>query len=133
MGTGLGPTLEFYTLLAHELQRKSLGMWRSEGGGGGSAGAGPEKPEDVAHIRVDRQSLPMQVRRGKSTDLIVIGSPCRTQKPLALCMCFDNIAAHCRSEQLPYVCLATQDLPVALCSPLYLRVPNLLNGVPCVC
>jgi E3 ubiquitin-protein ligase TRIP12 len=27
-GTGLGPTLEFYTLLATELQKKALGMWR---------------------------------------------------------------------------------------------------------
>lgn len=27
VGTGLGPTLEFYTLLSHELQRKGLGMW----------------------------------------------------------------------------------------------------------
>ncbi|GAB6021555.1 hypothetical protein CHUAL_004153 [Chamberlinius hualienensis] len=26
-GTGLGPTLEFYTLVAAEMQRKSLGMW----------------------------------------------------------------------------------------------------------
>lgn len=69
MGTGLGPTLEFYTLLAHELQRKSLGMWRSEDGpaaGDGAAGAG--KPEDVAHIRAEhQQSLPMQVS----------GWPCR--------------------------------------------------------
>ena len=31
MGTGLGPTLEFYTLLSHELQRQSLGMWRHDG------------------------------------------------------------------------------------------------------
>lgn len=30
VGTGLGPTLEFYTLLSHELQRKSLGLWRHE-------------------------------------------------------------------------------------------------------
>jgi E3 ubiquitin-protein ligase TRIP12 len=30
VGTGLGPTLEFYTMLSHELQRKSLGMWRHE-------------------------------------------------------------------------------------------------------
>jgi hypothetical protein len=65
VGTGLGPTLEFYTLLAHELQRKSLSMWRSEGGagstGGGSADAG--KPEDLVHIRAAdaRQSLPLQV------------------------------------------------------------------------
>lgn len=39
---GLGPTLEFYTLLSHELQRKSLGLWRHTealGGGGSSGGA----------------------------------------------------------------------------------------------
>ncbi|KAI5054672.1 hypothetical protein GOP47_0029817 [Adiantum capillus-veneris] len=29
VGTGLGPTLEFFTLLSHELQKASLGMWRS--------------------------------------------------------------------------------------------------------
>ncbi|XAR72704.1 Ubiquitin--protein ligase [Bertholletia excelsa] len=29
VGTGLGPTLEFYTLLSHDLQRVGLGMWRS--------------------------------------------------------------------------------------------------------
>ena len=27
VGTGLGPTLEFYTLLSHELQKSALGMW----------------------------------------------------------------------------------------------------------
>ena len=26
-GTGLGPTLEFYALVAAEVQRKRLGMW----------------------------------------------------------------------------------------------------------
>lgn len=30
VGTGLGPTLEFYTLLSHELQKKGLGMWRAD-------------------------------------------------------------------------------------------------------
>mmetsp|Transcript_11522 Transcript_11522/g.28178 ORF Transcript_11522/g.28178 Transcript_11522/m.28178 type:complete len:2013 (-) Transcript_11522:941-6979(-) len=30
VGTGLGPTLEFYTLLSHDLQRRSLKMWRHE-------------------------------------------------------------------------------------------------------
>lgn len=30
VGTGLGPTLEFYTMLSHELQRKALGLWRHE-------------------------------------------------------------------------------------------------------
>lgn len=29
VGTGLGPTLEFYTLLSHDLQKVTLGMWRS--------------------------------------------------------------------------------------------------------
>ncbi|XP_062224400.1 E3 ubiquitin-protein ligase UPL3-like isoform X2 [Phragmites australis] len=29
VGTGLGPTLEFYTLLSHELQSGRLGLWRS--------------------------------------------------------------------------------------------------------
>nr|XP_027105661.1 E3 ubiquitin-protein ligase UPL3-like isoform X2 [Coffea arabica]XP_027112032.1 E3 ubiquitin-protein ligase UPL3-like isoform X2 [Coffea arabica] len=29
VGTGLGPTLEFYTLLSHDLQQVKLGMWRS--------------------------------------------------------------------------------------------------------
>ena len=30
VGTGLGPTLEFYTMLSHDLQRKGLGMWRGD-------------------------------------------------------------------------------------------------------
>ncbi|KAL9141695.1 hypothetical protein ABFS82_14G121300 [Erythranthe guttata] len=29
VGSGLGPTLEFYTLLSHELQKVGLGTWRS--------------------------------------------------------------------------------------------------------
>ncbi|KAL6561040.1 E3 ubiquitin-protein ligase upl3 [Orobanche gracilis] len=36
VGTGLGPTLEFYTLLSHELQKDGLGMWRSGGASMGS-------------------------------------------------------------------------------------------------
>jgi E3 ubiquitin-protein ligase TRIP12 len=30
VGTGLGPTLEFYTLVSQELQRKDLKMWRDD-------------------------------------------------------------------------------------------------------
>ncbi|CAL5035273.1 unnamed protein product [Urochloa decumbens] len=33
VGTGLGPTLEFYTLLSHDLQRDDLGLWRSHSPG----------------------------------------------------------------------------------------------------
>ncbi|GMH02964.1 hypothetical protein Nepgr_004803 [Nepenthes gracilis] len=29
VGTGLGPTLEFYTILSHDLQKADLGMWRT--------------------------------------------------------------------------------------------------------
>ncbi|KAK1262233.1 E3 ubiquitin-protein ligase UPL3 [Acorus gramineus] len=37
VGTGLGPTLEFYTLLSHDLQKVGLGMWRSNSVPGTSA------------------------------------------------------------------------------------------------
>ncbi|CAJ1968460.1 unnamed protein product [Sphenostylis stenocarpa] len=30
VGTGLGPTLEFYTLVCHEFQKSGLGMWRED-------------------------------------------------------------------------------------------------------
>lgn len=30
VGTGLGPTLEFYTLVGHEFQKNGLGMWRED-------------------------------------------------------------------------------------------------------
>ncbi|KAK9154145.1 hypothetical protein Sjap_001625 [Stephania japonica] len=30
VGTGLGPTMEFYTLISHEFQKVGLGMWRSD-------------------------------------------------------------------------------------------------------
>uniref|UniRef100_A0A2P2M427 HECT-type E3 ubiquitin transferase n=1 Tax=Rhizophora mucronata TaxID=61149 RepID=A0A2P2M427_RHIMU len=32
VGTGLGPTLEFYTLVSHEFQKIGLGMWREDYG-----------------------------------------------------------------------------------------------------
>lgn len=44
VGTGLGPTLEFYTLLSHELQRKGLGMWRSDTGKDSEAAAAQGTP-----------------------------------------------------------------------------------------
>lgn len=37
VGTGLGPTLEFYTLLSHDLQKVGLGLWRSGSGSDKSA------------------------------------------------------------------------------------------------
>ena len=43
-GTGLGPTLEFYTLLSHELQRKGMGMWRADDGNTEPAAGEPRLP-----------------------------------------------------------------------------------------
>nr|XP_043631865.1 E3 ubiquitin-protein ligase UPL3-like [Erigeron canadensis] len=37
VGTGLGPTMEFYTLLSHDLQRADLKMWRSNSFDGSKA------------------------------------------------------------------------------------------------
>ncbi|XP_071716765.1 E3 ubiquitin-protein ligase UPL3-like isoform X2 [Rutidosis leptorrhynchoides] len=40
VGTGLGPTLEFYTLLSHDLQKVGLKMWRSNSPDEMTAGKG---------------------------------------------------------------------------------------------
>ena len=50
VGTGLGPTLEFYTLLSHELQRKGLGMWRSDTGKDSEAAAQGTYLHMLGHI-----------------------------------------------------------------------------------
>lgn len=41
VGTGLGPTLEFYTMLSHDLQRKGLGMWRGDDSAASKVASGP--------------------------------------------------------------------------------------------
>eukprot|EP00887_Chlorella_sp_A99_P008099 scaffold12.g8099.t1 len=48
VGTGLGPTLEFYTLLSHELQCKSLGMWRHDDPAGAGASLVDEAKQAAA-------------------------------------------------------------------------------------
>ncbi|KAL0023887.1 hypothetical protein WJX79_004926 [Trebouxia sp. C0005] len=61
VGTGLGPTLEFYTLLSHELQRKGLGMWRSDTGKDSEAAAAqgtPKKPTAGADIKASNPDQP---------------------------------------------------------------------------
>lgn len=55
VGTGLGPTLEFYTLLSHELQRKGLGMWRSDTGKDSEAAAA--QGNSAAHVAIISLSL----------------------------------------------------------------------------
>ena len=63
-GTGLGPTLEFYTLLSHELQRKGLTMWRSDDG------STTEAAGQCTLLRDGRQWVPLVIpvaRLRKST------------------------------------------------------------------
>ena len=56
VGTGLGPTLEFYTLLSHELQRKGLGMWHSDDGVSTPvAAAEPTRAADKPQAQVGQQ------------------------------------------------------------------------------
>ena len=48
-GTGLGPTLEFFALVAAELQRKDLAMWTCDDEAGeGAKGSGEVASEDAA-------------------------------------------------------------------------------------
>eukprot|EP00983_Pelagomonas_calceolata_P061639 1146914-Pelagomonas_calceolata.AAC.21 len=54
VGTGLGPTLEFYTLLSHDLQRRSLNMWRHEDAERLDGSAEQGKAKSVDAMDVDR-------------------------------------------------------------------------------
>lgn len=47
VGTGLGPTLEFYTMLSHDLQRKGLAMWRGDDAAASKVATGAPKPPPV--------------------------------------------------------------------------------------
>ncbi|KAI4376108.1 hypothetical protein MLD38_013900 [Melastoma candidum] len=55
VGTGLGPTLEFYTLLSHDLQKSNLKMWRS----GSSV--------DLSAMDVDLNDQNKKIRNADST------------------------------------------------------------------
>ena len=51
-GTGLGPTLEFFTLTAHALQAPGLGMWRGDRAAPGAGGTpAPPAPATAARRR----------------------------------------------------------------------------------
>lgn len=54
MGTGLGPTLEFYALVSRELQRADLELW---------AGDKLEGPEGVTYINSNQGLFPAPLSR----------------------------------------------------------------------
>ncbi|KAI4376112.1 hypothetical protein MLD38_013904 [Melastoma candidum] len=66
VGTGLGPTLEFYTLLSHDLQKSNLKMWRS----GSSV--------DLSAMDVDLNDQNKKIRNADSTveDEEIAVAPC---------------------------------------------------------
>ena len=84
MGTGLGPTLEFYTLVSKELQRADLGLWKGDpvkissgisdsDKASTSKDGGPKKKEKVAeeedcleYVYATAGLYPVPVARGSS-------------------------------------------------------------------
>ncbi|OEL15032.1 E3 ubiquitin-protein ligase UPL3 [Dichanthelium oligosanthes] len=70
VGTGLGPTLEFYTLLSHDLQRVDLGLWRSH------------SPDD-SWMQIDGNGDHLTSKKHESESLVV-SSRNIVQAPLGL-------------------------------------------------
>ena len=68
-GTGLGPTLEFYTLLSRQLQLRSLHMWRDEGP------SHEEHPAASPHARVPRGRSRGNQRHGAATVAALVTTP----------------------------------------------------------
>ncbi|XP_057436689.1 E3 ubiquitin-protein ligase UPL3-like [Lotus japonicus] len=67
VGTGLGPTLEFYTILSHDLQKLGLQMWRSYS-------------SDKHHMEVDGDEKKMKINEGRN----LAGDGELVQAPLGL-------------------------------------------------
>ncbi|KAG9147473.1 hypothetical protein Leryth_007279 [Lithospermum erythrorhizon] len=65
VGTGLGPTLEFYTLLSHDLQRTGLGMWRSS-----SLLDGPMMEVDDQYLNGRTKSISDTISTARKSNLV---------------------------------------------------------------
>ncbi|XP_068646801.1 E3 ubiquitin-protein ligase UPL3-like [Aristolochia californica] len=79
VGTGLGPTLEFYTLLSHDLQKVSLGMWRSSSGHKSEMEVDQNEQKDSRSICDNSDA-----KKQQSTDSAVGGGSDLVQAPLGL-------------------------------------------------
>lgn len=62
VGTGLGPTLEFYTLVSRELQRLDLGLWRSV-----ESARAAEKKETASAVGPRSPSIDVPRRGGSAS------------------------------------------------------------------
>ena len=56
VGTGLGPTLEFYTMLSHDFQRRGLKLWRGDEEKLSSTASGTTAPPHDVHARWSARS-----------------------------------------------------------------------------
>lgn len=69
VGTGLGPTLEFYTLVSKELQRADLGLWKGDavkittGDVMDSDGNAVEDPDCIEYIHSSTGLYPLPLAR----------------------------------------------------------------------
>uniref|UniRef100_A0A7S0JI46 HECT domain-containing protein n=1 Tax=Calcidiscus leptoporus TaxID=127549 RepID=A0A7S0JI46_9EUKA len=70
VGTGLGPTLEFYTLVSLELRRSELGLWHSEEPPPSTDGEAAHSP----HVHAPHGLFPRPVAQGDGS----AGVPART-------------------------------------------------------
>ena len=57
VGTGLGPTLEFYTMLSHDFQRRGLKLWRGDEEKLSSTASGTAHPHDINILYVLTKAL----------------------------------------------------------------------------
>ncbi|XP_035207810.1 E3 ubiquitin-protein ligase TRIP12-like isoform X3 [Stegodyphus dumicola] len=65
VGTGLGPTLEFYALVSKELQRGDLDMWRGE-----KVVVNNGKDQSVSYVFCPRGLFPMPLSRSAKVGLV---------------------------------------------------------------
>uniref|UniRef100_H2YD19 E3 ubiquitin-protein ligase n=1 Tax=Ciona savignyi TaxID=51511 RepID=H2YD19_CIOSA len=72
VGTGLGPTLEFYTLVSHEMQRSDLGLWRSDENSNSQFNAPVAMETSFVHSPVGLYPLPI----GRTSKLGPIAKAC---------------------------------------------------------
>lgn len=71
-GTGLGPTLEFFTLVSHQLQRKDLNLWVHDGS---YTIASDERPAELDQVERDSLRTSCQDLKGELQNVATRNGP----------------------------------------------------------
>eukprot|EP00004_Rigifila_ramosa_P001103 TRINITY_DN1106_c0_g1_i2.p1 TRINITY_DN1106_c0_g1~~TRINITY_DN1106_c0_g1_i2.p1 ORF type:complete len:862 (-),score=200.84 TRINITY_DN1106_c0_g1_i2:23-2608(-) len=105
VGTGLGPTLEFYSLVSREFRKRALGLWLDDSANGSSARALPSAPDAMP----TKMSNTANTSKGVKTPASAPGTQPVTAAPTSP---FVQLAAglfprpyHATSPLLPAVCI----------------------------